>query len=97
MSSIVLASASSETVNLLGAMNKSGCSAQYWEYSTSEVGDNINGGAVSEDKSPLNDAIDLRKDVHEWELEADEEAEAEAEAFEDTEDGESDLLSEAIM
>ena len=90
MASIVLASASSETVNLLGAMNKSGCSAQYWEYSTSEVGD-------SEDKSPLNDAIDLRKDVHEWELEADEEAEAEAEAFEDTEDGESDLLSEAIM
>lgn len=94
MASTVDASASSETVNLFAATNKSGCSAQYWEYSTSDVGDNIKGGAVNEDKSPLKDAIDLRKDVHEWELEEDE---AEAEAFEDIEDGESDLASDAIL
>ena len=48
-----------------GSTNKSGCSAQYCEYSLKEVGDKMKGGAVKEDKSPLNSAIDLRNDVHE--------------------------------
>jgi len=31
--------------------------------SVSEVGERMNGGAVKEDKSPENDAIDFRKEV----------------------------------
>lgn len=94
MASIIADSESSGTVNLFGAINKSGCSAQYCEYSTSEVGDKMNGGAVNEDKSPLNDAIDLRKDVHECELEA---VELEAEAVDDIEAGEPGLASDDIF
>ncbi|KAG7877293.1 hypothetical protein KL938_004049 [Ogataea parapolymorpha] len=37
----------------LGARNRSTCSDQYWEYSTKDVGERINGGAVNDDKSPL--------------------------------------------
>lgn len=46
-----------------GANNKSTCSDQYWEYSTREVGDRMNGGAVNDDKSPLYEAIDFIKEV----------------------------------
>lgn len=49
----------------VGSINKFGCSDQYWEYSTSDVGDKINGGAVNDDKSPLNEAIDFKNDVQE--------------------------------
>lgn len=38
-----------------------GCSAQYAENSVRDVDDRINGGAVSEDKSPENEAIDFKK------------------------------------
>lgn len=41
-----------------GATNSDGCSVQYAEYSTSEVVDRMNGGAVMEDRSPLKEAID---------------------------------------
>lgn len=53
---------------LLIDSKRSGCSAQYWEYSVNETGDKINGGAVNEDKSPLKLAILFRKEVHEEEL-----------------------------
>lgn len=49
----------------LGSTKRSGCSPQYCVYSTKDVGDKMNGGAVKEDKSPLKEAIDLRKEVHE--------------------------------
>lgn len=52
----------------LGARNKSGCSPQYCEYSESEVGDKMNGGAVNVERSPLNDVIDFRNDVQVEEL-----------------------------
>ena len=58
-------SAPSVSNKKLGSISKSGCSLQYCEYSDNEVGDKMNGGAVNEDKSPLNEAIDLRNDVHE--------------------------------
>lgn len=48
-----------------GAIKRSGCSPQYCEYSTKEVGDKMKGGAVNDDKSPLYEAIDLRNEVHE--------------------------------
>lgn len=35
-----------------------GCSVQYAENSVREVVPSMNGGAVSDDKSPLKDAID---------------------------------------
>ena len=35
-----------------------GCSAQYDEYSTSDVDERMKGGAVKDDKSPENEAID---------------------------------------
>lgn len=44
-------------VSCVGAMKREGCSHQYAGYSASDVVDRINGGAVNEDKSPLNDAI----------------------------------------
>ena len=45
--------------------NKSGCSAQYFGNSHNDTGDSINGGAVREDISPVNEANDLRNDVQE--------------------------------
>lgn len=42
-----------------GATNVAGCSAQYDENSTRDFADNMNGGAVREDKSPENKAKDL--------------------------------------
>lgn len=50
---------------LLAATNKSGCSPQYCENSHNDVLDKIKGGAVNDDKSPLNEAIDFMKEVHE--------------------------------
>jgi len=47
------------------AENKSGRSHQYAGNSVSEVGERMNGGAVSDERSPENDAIDLRKEVQE--------------------------------
>ena len=44
-----------------GATKRAGCSAQYELNSTNEVEERINGGAVRDDKSPENDAMDLRK------------------------------------
>lgn len=41
-----------------GAMKIAGCSAQYDENSTRDFADNMNGGAVKEDKSPENEAKD---------------------------------------
>lgn len=41
-----------------GATNIAGCSAQYDENSTRDIADNMNGGAVKEDKSPENEAKD---------------------------------------
>lgn len=43
-----------------GAANKEGCSAQYEENSVREVVLRMNGGAVIEERSPLNEAIDCR-------------------------------------
>jgi len=57
LSSSVFASAMAE--------NKSGRSHQYAGNSVSEVGERMNGGAVSDERSPENDAIDLRKEVQE--------------------------------
>ena len=51
-----------------GSKNKSGCSAQYWENSDNEVGDKMNGGAVNDEMSPLKEAIDFKKEVHDEEL-----------------------------
>jgi hypothetical protein len=42
-----------------GATKIEGCSAQYDEYSTSDVEERMNGGAVRDDRSPENDEIDL--------------------------------------
>lgn len=44
--------------SLAGAMKIAGCSAQYAEYSTSDVEERMKGGAVREDRSPLKDAMD---------------------------------------
>ena len=41
-----------------GATNMDGCSVQYAENSVSDVVPRINGGAVMEERSPLNDAMD---------------------------------------
>jgi hypothetical protein len=41
-----------------GATKRDGCSAQYDEYSVSDVDDRMNGGAVRDDRSPEKDAID---------------------------------------
>ena len=41
-----------------GATKRLGCSAQYEEYSTRDVLLRMNGGAVSDERSPENDAID---------------------------------------
>lgn len=41
-----------------GATKMDGCSVQYAENSVREVVPRMKGGAVSEDRSPLNDAID---------------------------------------
>lgn len=65
MASSSALSAPSVSTKKLGSTSKFGCSLQYCEYSDNDVGDKINGGAVNDDKSPLNDAIDLRNDVHE--------------------------------
>ena len=40
-----------------GAMNREGCSDQYAGYSANDVVERMNGGAVKEERSPLNDAI----------------------------------------
>lgn len=40
-----------------GATNRDGCSDQYAGYSANDVVDKIKGGAVKEERSPLNDAI----------------------------------------
>jgi hypothetical protein len=40
------------------AINREGCSAQYAENSTRDVEERMKGGAVKEDKSPLNEAMD---------------------------------------
>lgn len=44
--------------SVAGAMKIAGCSAQYAEYSTSDVEERMKGGAVREDRSPLKDAMD---------------------------------------
>lgn len=44
--------------SLAGATRMSGCSAQYAENSTRDVDERMKGGAVSEERSPENDAID---------------------------------------
>jgi hypothetical protein len=46
-----------------GATNSEGCSAQYEEYSVKETPLRMKGGAVREEISPLNEAMDLRKEV----------------------------------
>jgi len=46
-----------------GATKIEGCSAQYDEYSVNDVPLRMKGGAVRDEMSPLNEAIDLRKDV----------------------------------
>lgn len=51
--------------SLAGATNIDGCSPQYELNSTRDVEERINGGAVSDDKSPEKDAMDFRKAVHE--------------------------------
>lgn len=51
-----------------GSKNKSGCSAQYSEYSVNETGERMNGGAVKDERSPLNDEIDFKNEVHDDEL-----------------------------
>lgn len=38
-----------------------GCSAQYEENSVNDVDDRMNGGAVNDDRSPLNEAMDFKK------------------------------------
>ncbi len=48
------------SVSCAGATKMEGCSAQYEENSTKEVLDNMNGGAVREDRSPEKLAIDFR-------------------------------------
>lgn len=48
----------SGSASLAGATKTAGCSAQYAEYSVSEVEDKIKGGAVSEERSPVKEAID---------------------------------------
>jgi hypothetical protein len=48
-----------------GATNTEGCSAQYEENSTKDVDDRMKGGAVMEARSPLNDAMDFKNEVHE--------------------------------
>lgn len=52
----------------VGPRNKSGCSAQYSEYSVNETGDKMNGGAVKDERSPLKEAIDFKKEVQVDEL-----------------------------
>jgi hypothetical protein len=42
-----------------GATNIVGCSAQYDENSTRDFADKMKGGAVKEDRSPVNEAKDL--------------------------------------
>lgn len=42
-----------------------GCSHQYVENSVRDVEERMNGGAVNEDRSPENEAMDLRKALHE--------------------------------
>jgi hypothetical protein len=44
--------------SLAGATKSSGCSAQYAEYSTSDVPERMKGGAVREERSPLKEAMD---------------------------------------
>ncbi len=44
--------------SLAGATKRAGCSAQYAENSTIDCGDNRNGGAVREARSPLKVASD---------------------------------------
>jgi hypothetical protein len=43
-----------------GATKMEGCSAQYDENSVNEVEERMKGGAVNDDKSPENDAIDFK-------------------------------------
>jgi hypothetical protein len=51
--------------SLAGATKMDGCSPQYEENSTSDVEDRIKGGAVNEDRSPENDAIDFKNALQE--------------------------------
>jgi hypothetical protein len=75
VTAMILSAASTSGSSLrikFGSINKSGCSPQNCEYSTNEVGDNMKGGAVNDDRSPLYEAIDLRKLVHEEDFAASE-------------------------
>lgn len=46
------------SVSLAGAAKRSGCSHQYEENSVREVPERMNGGAVRDERSPLNEAMD---------------------------------------
>ena len=48
-----------------GATKTEGISAQYAENSVSEVVDKMKAGAVRDERSPLKEAIDLRKEPQE--------------------------------
>ena len=54
-----------ESFSWAGATNMEGCSAQYEENSTRDFEDKIKGGAVKVLRSPLKEAMDLRKAVQE--------------------------------
>lgn len=49
-------------------MKTGGCVAQYEENSVKDWDDKINGGAVRDERSPLNEAIDLNESLCQYSI-----------------------------